>query len=67
MVLPEGLFTEFLWDTRVWMLGGVVIVIGLLLLGDWLRTGWMTNVIRNHLEAKRRLRRQGRGPTGNAD
>jgi hypothetical protein len=50
----------WLWDyLNVWILAGVAAVAGLLLVGDWLLSGWITNLLRNHFEAKRRLRRNG--------
>ena len=50
----------WLWEyLNVWILAGVAAVAVLLLFGDWLLTGWIANVLRNHLAAKRRLRRNG--------
>ncbi len=37
---------------NVWILAGVAAVAVLLLFGDWLLTGWIANVLRNHLAAK---------------
>ena len=33
------------------------VLIAVLVVGGWLRDAWMTNVLRNYLDAKRRLRR----------
>ena len=52
----------WLWEyLNVWILAGVAAVAGLLLVGDWLLSGWITNLLRNHVEAKRRERFTARG------
>jgi hypothetical protein len=41
-------------------LAGLAALIAVLLIGDWFRSWWTFNLLRNRLEAKRRLRREGR-------
>ena len=52
------------WEIRVWLGTAfgimVVVVVALALAGEWLSGWWTTNLLRNRLEAKRRLRREGR-------
>jgi hypothetical protein len=59
-MLWRELLDELAADQGVWMLAGVGVLIVVLLVGGWLRTWWSVNLPRNHLEAKRRLRREGR-------
>jgi len=59
MWLPE-IVGEPDWDRVIWTLIFTGALIGVLLLGDWLRSWWVTNLLRNHIAAKRRLRRDGR-------
>ena len=53
-------------EVRYWLAVGLVVVlvaaVVLAALGDWFRTWWLTNLFRNRLDAKRRLRREGREP-----
>lgn len=53
-------------DARVWTLTAIGILLGVVvalsLLADWFYGWWVTNLLRNRLVAKRRLRRE----TGNA-
>jgi hypothetical protein len=60
---PESVLT-LPWDVKIWLLAvigiGLVAVIVGLLLGDRLRTWWITNLLRNYLDAKRRLQRERR-------
>ena len=59
-MLWRELLDELASDHGVWMLVGVGILIVVLLVGGWLRDWWMLNLVRNRLEAKRRLRRDNR-------
>ena len=43
-----------------WLLLGLLIAV--LLFVGWFRDWWLTNVLRNRLEAKRRLKRESREP-----
>jgi hypothetical protein len=43
---------------NVWIVVGTLVLAVLIVIGNWLLTGWITNVLRNYLDAKRRLRRR---------
>lgn len=57
--LPE-ILGELAWDSALWTLLGLGALIVVLLIGDWLYGWWITTLLRNRVEAKRRLRREGR-------
>jgi hypothetical protein len=63
--VPE-IFRDLPWEARAWTLTTIGILLGVviavLLIGDWLRGWWLTNLLRNRLHAKRRLKREGREP-----
>jgi hypothetical protein len=59
----EGLRELFGDLGALWFVIGLAALVVIILIADRLYTGWLTNVLRNHLEAKRRLRREG-GPVG---
>jgi len=46
------------WTDPFWILVAAFGIVAVVAIGHWLLTGWMTNVLRNHLDAKRRLRRR---------
>ena len=50
--------------TSVVIGAGVVVLVAILLVGDRLRTWWTTNILRNNLDARRRLRRCDDGEGG---
>jgi hypothetical protein len=52
--LREGNWTVF----NLWIVGGVLAIAALGVLVDRLMTGWIANVLRNYLDAKRRIRRK---------
>ena len=60
--VPE-IFSELPLEARLWTLTATGVLVGLavvlLLFGDWFRMWWISNLLRNRLEAKRRLRREG--------
>jgi hypothetical protein len=58
-------WTELPWGFWMWLgsiLGVAAVAVTLGLIGDWLTGWWTINRLRNRLDAKRRLRREGRPP-----
>jgi hypothetical protein len=49
------------WDVRAWTLLGVLVLIAAVQIGTSFRQWWSTNLLRNRLDAQRRLRREARG------
>ena len=53
-------------NTRAWtgtfFFSGLALLIAVLLFVEWFGDWWLTNLLRNQLEAKRALKRQGREP-----
>ena len=60
------IFRDLPLEATTWTLStigiGLGVVVAVLLIGDWLSGWWTTNLLRNRLQAKRRLKREGRGP-----
>lgn len=49
------------WDLTVWTFLGLGVLMAVLHIGSWFRDWWTTNLLRNRLAAKRRLRQERRG------
>lgn len=53
-------------EARVWTVTAIGVLVGVvilvLLFVGWFRDWWLTNVLRNRFETKRRLGREGRDP-----
>jgi len=45
---------------NLWLVAAVFVLALLWRLVDWLTTGWMRHVLRNHLDARRRIARRDR-------
>jgi len=48
------------WGPEAWTFIGIAVVMALLHIGSWFREWWTVNLLRNQLDAKRRLRRDHR-------
>jgi hypothetical protein len=48
------------WGSAAWTFLGLGVLIAVLQIGSWFRDWWAVNLLRNRVDAKRRLRRQDR-------
>ena len=60
------IFRDLSWEARVWTLTTIGILLGVviavLLFAGWFRDWWLTNLLRNRLQARRRFKCEGREP-----
>jgi hypothetical protein len=58
MIWPLEALREGNWTVvNLWIVAGVFALAALWAVVDWMISGWISNVLRNYLDAKRRMRR----------